>query len=196
MPAISIHTPRVGSDQAKAAASTYRQSFQSTLPVWGATRVSLSYASALTHFNPHSPCGERRIIILMFAPHYRDFNPHSPCGERQPKLCQHTGCRHFNPHSPCGERPLPDTPHGGAQHHFNPHSPCGERPRLTGSALTDRRFQSTLPVWGATCKGWSVAKRNGQFQSTLPVWGATDLSYSLKVAADGFQSTLPVWGAT
>ena len=34
--------------------------------------------------------------------------------------------------------------------HFNPRSPCGERHHKTGVAKDDRKFQSTLPVWGAT----------------------------------------------
>jgi len=55
---------------------------------------------------------------------------------------------------------------------FNPRSPCGER--LGGRPLpaTGKRFQSTLPVRGATMASTSfpVSKR---FQSTLPVRGAT-----------------------
>ena len=33
--------------------------FQSTLPVWGATRHSLSPLLRFINFNPRSPCGER-----------------------------------------------------------------------------------------------------------------------------------------
>ena len=79
-------------------------------------------------------------------------------------------------------------------------------------------FQSTLPVWGATC--WVCARRCGSsyfnprspcgerlrqrggqwlsflFQSTLPVWGATAGILPKKRNYKGFQSTLPVWGAT
>ena len=79
-------------------------------------------------------------------------------------------------------------------------------------------FQSTLPVWGATC-GCSCPRRryccfnprspcgerpvkttsfalSTRFQSTLPVWGAT-LNFGFFFAANmAFQSTLPVWGAT
>ena len=36
------------------------------------------------------------------------------------------------------------------------------------------KFQSTLPVWGATKYGYDVSAMT-QFQSTLPVWGATQL---------------------
>ena len=34
--------------------------------------------------------------------------------------------------------------------YFNPRSPCGERLELLSPLLTEREFQSTLPVWGAT----------------------------------------------
>ena len=34
--------------------------------------------------------------------------------------------------------------------HFNPRSPCGERPRPEVLPCRHSRFQSTLPVWGAT----------------------------------------------
>ena len=101
--------------------------------------------------------------------------------------------------------------------HFNPRSPCGERRYKAQKPLIVTTFQSTLPVWGATCP--RAACRNGsQFQSTLPVWGATKDVYiavhmplisihAPRVGSDGagrragedgerFQSTLPVWGAT
>ena len=79
---ISIHAPRVGSDSGAGAA---RQStsyfnprspcgerrrwvcmtrpsgtgFQSTLPVWGATRPGDEAPGGSRYFNPRSPCGER-----------------------------------------------------------------------------------------------------------------------------------------
>ena len=62
---------------------------------------------------------------------------------------------HFNPRSPCGERHSliitsiqnPD---------FNPRSPCGERRARNRLNIMTIKFQSTLPVWGATspyCSG-------------------------------------------
>ena len=80
------------------------------------------------------------------------------------------------------------------------------------------KFQSTLPVWGATLLSQAVSG-TAEFQSTLPVWGATgkllelaglvdDISiHAPRVGSDHqppeprqllreFQSTLPVWGAT
>ena len=105
----------------------------------------------------------------------------------------------------------------GSLSNFNPRSPWGERrPRVKGDYVLCK-FQSTLPVGGAT-KHFSPpafslsisihAPRGGSdllqqehgnasstFQSTLPVGGAT---YARVVRSDGtlFQSTLPVGGAT
>ena len=106
----------------------------------------------------------------------------------------HQACGHFNPRSPCGERPQAAANVALSYNDFNPRSPCGER--RSGSALRreHRKFQSTLPVWGATRLGIS-AKAKIVFQSTLPVWGAT-MTCLLPGLWRVFQSTLPVWGAT
>ena len=56
--------------------------------------------------------------------------------------------------------------------HFNPRSPCGERLVMVLKLLLTLRFQSTLPVWGAT-DNLTVGGWLDLFQSTLPVWGAT-----------------------
>ena len=37
--------------------------------------------------------------------------------------------------------------------HFNPRSPCGERLFLLNLPALNAKFQSTLPVWGATTTG-------------------------------------------
>ena len=63
-----------------------------------------------------------------------------------------------------------------------------------GTSIFLVRFQSTLPVWGATRDQLRSAGYPA-FQSTLPVWGATVRLASGRVL-QGFQSTLPVWGAT
>ena len=146
---ISIHAPRVGSDCSAFGGIGTATTFQSTLPVWGATsRVSLRSLST-THFNPRSPCGERPQFGTSWVS-ASDFNPRSPCGERpvlQDKKDMYinlfqstlpvwgaTGSpysvrvtwTYFNPRSPCGERPVGvcSLPMGS---HFNPRSPCGER---------------------------------------------------------------------
>ena len=50
--------------------------FQSTLPVWGATRCA-SNVSSLSYFNPRSPCGERqhRVDMLVKAMQFQSTLP-------------------------------------------------------------------------------------------------------------------------
>ena len=57
---ISIHAPRVGSDPPRQTLRGHFERFQSTLPVWGATRGLESGHKAGNNFNPRSPCGERQ----------------------------------------------------------------------------------------------------------------------------------------
>ena len=56
---ISIHAPRVGSDDDSCFAFQGFKQFQSTLPVWGATVLAACRNAPGSYFNPRSPCGER-----------------------------------------------------------------------------------------------------------------------------------------
>ena len=57
---ISIHAPRVGSDNNPTIRRMHCSVFQSTLPVWGATPWTPCWVPCWGYFNPRSPCGERR----------------------------------------------------------------------------------------------------------------------------------------
>ena len=101
---ISIHAPRVGSDEGKRARRILADVFQSTLPVWGATFLRPWAGPPITYFNPRSPCGERP-DALSPSQTARNFNPRSPCGERLLPASSGPEIADFNPRSPCGERP-------------------------------------------------------------------------------------------
>ena len=146
---ISIHAPLTGSDGYLFADGEIADVFQSTLPLRGATAALRSFYSFWSYFNPRSPYGERPALseyrrVMLY------FNPRSPYGERR-----YTGKK--------VEREM---------YNFNPRSPYGERPGMTIKILGPFRFQSTLPLRGATptSKDW---KRWRLFQSTLPLRGAT-----------------------
>ena len=79
--------------------------------------------------------------------------------------------------------------------YFNPRSPCGERQHSPKSLCNPSRFQSTLPVRGATIQQFP-ANAARKFQSTLPVRGATITRFQNISNPIKFQSTLPVRGAT
>ena len=101
---ISIHAPRVGSDDA--------HTFSTVI---------------MNHFNPRSPCGERPTASPPARRCTAYFNPLSPCGERHNHMLIVTLELNFNPRSPCGERPAAAPP-PPLRRDFNPRSPCGERP--------------------------------------------------------------------
>ena len=145
---ISIHAPRAGSDGC----------------------IS-SKRLTLDDFNPRSPCGERRNRLFR-GKLLLHFNPRSPCGER-------LGFRSISGKGAVFQSTLPvrgatlvyffqcvtllisiHAPRAGSDPitlfcvsyhvYFNPRSPCGERlgtVRLNNSSF---KFQSTLPVRGAT----------------------------------------------
>ena len=79
--------------------------------------------------------------------------------------------------------------------HFNPRAPCGARHRERITALFNRAFQSTRPVWGAT---HSPASDPGCARISIhaPRVGRDSSFRRCPCTAAAFQSTRPVWGAT
>ena len=152
--AISIHAPRVGSDQLLLSLVRLLAIFQSTLPVWGATCYAGYVAGCDYGFQSTLPVWGATWISSPGSLMIPYFNPRSPCGERPGIM---TTARYlqddFNPRSPCGERPLHLVSEPAYTPYFNPRSPCGERPRTTlRCTCSTGKFQSTLPVWGATTR--------------------------------------------
>ena len=149
--------------------------FQSTLPVWGATFLTLGARADGGSFNPRSPCGERLAqmpqarVWHMFqstlpvrgATFHRpgrlrkaQFQSTLPVrGATCPNDYERSAGGSFNPRSPCGER-LGLQRFGLCAKSFNPRSPCGERPSLFVNHAPTPPFQSTLPVRGATRRRW------------------------------------------
>ena len=170
---ISIHTPLAGSDYAARVvhgehvdfnphspcgerpnhSRSIQQSltFQSTLPLRGATIRTMQHDRLLQHFNPHSPCGER---------------PGRPC-VRSPAL-------RFQSTLPL--RGATQSEHRGLRiRNFNPHSPCGERPVALLDELIEHLFQSTLPLRGATGRAL-VASGVERISIHTPLAGSDNLS--------------------
>ena len=81
---ISIHTPLAGSDPGTAPSSSSSLSFQSTLPLRGATTVHVITQIFLI-ISIHTPLAGSDPAWKDTLCHPRYFNPHSPCGERPQK---------------------------------------------------------------------------------------------------------------
>ena len=102
---ISTHAPREGSDlDFNSPAFGISGKFQSTLPARGATCLRRARRSLRAYFNPRSPRGERRSRGKLRRSHGY-FNPRSPRGERHDTQVDLTIESDFNPRSPRGERP-------------------------------------------------------------------------------------------
>ena len=123
---ISIHAPRGGSDPSRMGIMPEAYTFQSTLPVGGATDGFLSKRQEF-FISIHAPRGGSDCERYSSCVRLSNFNPRSPWGER------------------LGEPELVDI-----HSDFNPRSPWGERQLYQVNAESFFIFQSTLPVGGAT----------------------------------------------
>ena len=236
---ISIHAPRVGSDRCPGCnynADCYFNPrspcgerlftdsqgcgfflFQSTLPVWGATTQVTVAQGDMANFNPRSPCGERQQITAAI-PGDMGFQSTLPVwgatsdgrtvwekpliSIHAPRVGSDTNCANNR----------------GYKTYFNPRSPCGERLLLALAQRLKYRFQSTLPVWGATLTPprktstlWDFNPRSPcgerpEVCRKIPIFmtyfnprspcGERRIASHFTPVSDLFQSTLPVWGAT
>ena len=182
-----------GERPAQKTVDSQHQRFQSTLPVGGATEA-FDNADADIVISIHAPRGgsDRGADGVEFWE--SNFNPRSPWGER---LAPNNAVQlwdKFQSTLPVGGATVhsatPDAaenisihaPRGGSDEFtrilnrykgdFNPRSPWGERQPLINFREIIPRFQSTLPVGGATRSSLS-SPMFWAFQSTLPVGGAT-----------------------
>ena len=126
---ISIHAPLTGSDLSRMP-GVQRGEISIHAPLTGSDSRPGSYTGHRADFNPRSPYGERPSIRYRIGL-IQNFNPRSPYGERQFAGCTVPRSLNFNPRSPYGER------------------------RASGVTMHKwHRFQSTLPLRGATGHRW------------------------------------------
>ena len=205
-----------GERHGEPAATSDARLFQSTLPLRGATRkircglhlgrisihaplagsddYSPLLATRQRHFNPRSPCGERR---GSFRETYKEvaISIHAPlAGSDAPGYRFRRHPQEISIHAPLAGSDLNSNHDKGGYTYFNPRSPCGERPSPCAVVTRPEAFQSTLPLRGATMSPPQTSPRSA-FQSTLPLRGATTREITTGWW-DVFQSTLPLRGAT
>ena len=124
---ISIHAPRVGSDSSATLERLYPYVFQSTLPVWGATDLK-PRAWITEQFQSTLPVWGATGLRGRSGAEIKNFNPRSPCGERRVTCIDPAPGFIISIHAP------------------RVGSDSEGRTRL----FATKKFQSTLPVWGAT----------------------------------------------
>ena len=168
---ISIHAPRAGSDYDSVHPRTLPSPFQSTLPVRGATPCAASPRSC-HGISIHAPRAGSDGCVRGFLRN-RFISIHAP--------------RAGSDKETDSEIRIPV--------HFNPRSPCGERPVHVTKSGTLYRFQSTLPVRGATRPLRFCAASNLHFNPRSPCGERRATRRKISCCMK-FQSTLPVRGAT
>ena len=212
---ISIHAPHAGSDRTSLPSASRTRTFQSTLPMRGAT---LSWSMMIRTISFQSTLPMRGAtatsylhaggqVISIHAPHAGSdgraahplsrcchFNPRSPCGERLPRVhAESPPCGNFNPRSPCGERRLCSLSHAPPPY-FNPRSPCGERRVGQDRASAGRHFNPRSPCGERLRARQSTSDRH-DFNPRSPC-GERPVPDIQTLKLMPFQSTLPMRGAT
>ena len=144
--------------------------FQSTRPVWGATRCGLLRAAA-EQVSIHAP-RVGRDCPKCHVSQTGNVSIHAPRVGRDLFQLGSVVLVLVSIHAPRVGRDRRCLQSIRTATSFNPRAPCGARLYAVLALTMVILFQSTRPVWGATTAAKGDDPR-GEFQSTRPVWGAT-----------------------
>ena len=170
---ISIHAPRAGSDVCRKNPCSDSKNFNPRSPC-GERPWRQWKSSRFNYFNPRSPCGERRGGGYAAVRPINTFQSTLPVrGATKVLRSVPESKLNFNPRSPCGERPALLRGKLPIAIHFNPRSPCGERRLIAVPSASVMRISIHAPRAGSDAPAICPSSRQIRFQSTLPVRGAT-----------------------
>ena len=202
-PPISIHAPRVGCDRFRCSHSCNRQNFnprtpcgvrqwyhlfyddkpgkfQSTHPVWGATKTTMTWVLTAGFQSTH-PVWGATMAAYASASNIGFQSTHPVWGATCPGRRVYIGFN-ISIHAPrvgCDGT----TRWSWGMQGISIHAPrVGCDFDVLSNLVTGIVFQSTHPVWGATPTGPPAEAERG-FQSTHPVWGATGSTFFAAVSA-------------
>ena len=213
---ISIHAPRGGSDPESMPGESHVSDFNPRSP-WGERQFPLQGKRKNWSFQSTLPVGGATMISGINV-HRAVFQSTLPVGGATGHSVGYAIISMISIHAPRGGSDQTAQPLQTWQVHFNPRSPWGERPIVRASTVLSPEFQSTLPVGGATCietetlpafdisihapRGGSDGlrrrnqQRNPYFNPRSP-WGERrNQRPGTSQTPPRFQSTLPVGGAT
>ena len=128
-------------------------------------------SKARCNFNPHSPWGERRLTPQFTRCQFK-FQSTLPVGGATPFSSTEGFGSTISIHTPRGGSDIPGRRDMVQKADFNPHSPWGERPDTTVCPVSAKNFNPHSP-WGERLRALKVSSPVHRFQSTLPVGGAT-----------------------
>ena len=167
-----------------------REKFQSTRPVWGATKAAAGDRPRQL-ISIHAPRVGRdsgRRLAALRTTTFQSTRPVWGATTRTTgRACRHGQFQstrpvwgatragslslslstYFNPRAPCGARPISSTDRTYILH-FNPRAPCGARPVHIQFRRIPCVFQSTRPVWGATTRSTAMRPCFSYFNPRAP----------------------------
>ena len=156
---VSIHAPRVGCDVTSVGLPCGLSMFQSTHPVWGATRLwrTTGRHQAVSIHAPRVGCDHLPLICIYFAA-FQSTHPVWGATFEVSSARMHDLFQSTHPvWGATATRWCPCSSRG-----FNPRTPCGVRRSMFILMSCEFRFQSTHPVWGATRRSCIKAHCRGQ----------------------------------
>ena len=145
--------------------------FQSTHPVWDATKQNIT-STGLIDISIHASrmgCDPPRIQKVPCSLY---FNPRIPYGMRHINSEMWFTFAEFQSTHPVWDATCPLPPTISPAPNFNPRIPYGMRPRSTVTAICSRNFNPRIP-YGMRRLQRKLARQDRTFQSTHPVWDAT-----------------------
>ena len=192
---ISIRAPRAGCDQAAATKKGFMSEFQSTRPVWGATRLE-RLARAAQMISIHAPRAGRDHMGCQHNNNRRYISIHAPrVGRDELTLWAGDNPTVISIHAPRVGRDQKHCP-GVLPRHISIHAPRVGRDRGGRDDKPLQHISIHAPRVGRDAialTSYSKAKTN--FNPRAPCGARRSLSVIIK-PSKGFQSTRPVWGAT
>ena len=164
--------------------------FQSTLPVRGATEITV-YIHKSRSISIHAPRAgsDATDDIDRFCCLY--FNPRSPCGERPLDALPARRAESISIHAPRAGSDDYTAIRQLLRRNFNPRSPCGERPLSAEAAADILAISIHAPRAGSDLSQAAEEMKRGRFQSTLPVRGATRAPQLNYIAKKDFNPRSP-----
>ena len=146
--------------------------FQPTLPLRGATLISLEDITYLLGVSTHAPLAGSDVLFFDGPAPYMAFQPTLPLRGATASLRWALVARAVSTHAPlAGSDDTQERIDADAQ--FQPTLPLrGATGSVVWSCVCDCGFQPTLPLRGATIMS-TIDKDVAMFQPTLPLRGAT-----------------------
>ena len=157
--------------------------------------MSFKGFTCVSRISIHAPRGGSDLFCGKIFLVSSNFNPRSPWGERHCSRGVVYRCAGISIHAPRGGSDAKARAGEAEYCRFQSTLPVGGATFSHGCWLSKSRFQSTLPVGGATRAERRVPDRKHDFNPRSP-WGERLTVFPGSVSHAAFQSTLPVGGAT